>query len=130
MSGCVSVTWFPVALQARDTQEVSALWKVMHELLDRRRQLITGTLTQDQTRELRLKVTAKIDWGNRSVDPRQSMEGDFGGMTKRTRVRKGVSRLLFSGIVHRKSDSRSLERWAVRPAMTCLDRLHRLTRSA
>ncbi|KAF0291701.1 Dedicator of cytokinesis protein 1 [Amphibalanus amphitrite] len=51
----------------RDTQEVSSLWKVMHELLDWRRQLITGTLTQDQTRELRLRATAKVDWGNRSV---------------------------------------------------------------
>ena len=46
---------------------MSSLWKVMHELLDWRRQLLTGTLTQDQTRELRVKVTAKIDWGNRSV---------------------------------------------------------------
>ncbi|XP_037077735.1 dedicator of cytokinesis protein 3-like [Pollicipes pollicipes] len=51
----------------RETLEVSALWKVMHELLDWRRQLITGTLTQDQTRELRVKVTAKVDWGNRRL---------------------------------------------------------------
>ncbi|XP_037091368.1 dedicator of cytokinesis protein 3-like [Pollicipes pollicipes] len=51
----------------REAHEVATLWKVMHELLDWRRQLVTGTLTQDQTRELRIKVTAKIDWGNRSL---------------------------------------------------------------
>ena len=56
-----------VCPQDREVHEVSSLWKVMHELLDWRRQLVTGTLTQDQTRELRVKVTAKIDWGNRSV---------------------------------------------------------------
>lgn len=37
----------------------------MRELLEWRKQLSTGTLTQDQTRELKLKTTAKIDWGNR-----------------------------------------------------------------
>jgi dedicator of cytokinesis protein 3 len=37
----------------------------MRELLDWRRQLLTGTLTQDQMRELKLKITSKIDWGNR-----------------------------------------------------------------
>ncbi|XP_043244747.1 dedicator of cytokinesis protein 3-like [Amphibalanus amphitrite] len=51
----------------RESLEVSSLWKVMHELLDWRRQLLTGTLTQDQTRELRVRVTAKIDWGNRQL---------------------------------------------------------------
>lgn len=37
----------------------------MRELLEWRKQLLTGTFTQDQTRELKLKITAKIDWGNR-----------------------------------------------------------------
>jgi dedicator of cytokinesis protein 3 len=37
----------------------------MWELLDWRRQLITGTLTQDQVRALQLKITSKVDWGNR-----------------------------------------------------------------
>lgn len=37
----------------------------MRELIEWRKQLLTGTLTQDQTRELKLKITAKIDLGNR-----------------------------------------------------------------
>ncbi|KDR16623.1 Dedicator of cytokinesis protein 3, partial [Zootermopsis nevadensis] len=50
----------------RETYKFSTLWKVMRELLDWRRQLLTGTLTQDQMRELKLKITSKIDWGNRN----------------------------------------------------------------
>ncbi|KAL1116521.1 hypothetical protein AAG570_004993, partial [Ranatra chinensis] len=49
----------------RETYKFTTLRKVMTELVDWRRQLITGTLTQDQTRELKLKITAKIDWGHR-----------------------------------------------------------------
>lgn len=37
----------------------------MLSLLEIRRELLSATLTQDQTYELRLKVTSKIDWGNR-----------------------------------------------------------------
>lgn len=37
----------------------------MRELLEWRKQLLNGTLTQDQIRELKLRITAKIDWGNR-----------------------------------------------------------------
>ncbi|GLH11491.1 SFRICE_024883 [Gryllus bimaculatus] len=48
----------------RETYKFSALRKVMREMLDWRRQLLTGTLTQDQTRELQIRLTAKIDWGN------------------------------------------------------------------
>jgi len=28
---------------------------------------VTGTITQDQLRELKLRLTAKIDWGNRKL---------------------------------------------------------------
>ncbi len=38
---------------------------VMRELIEWRKQLICGTLTQDQIRELKAKTIAKIDWGNR-----------------------------------------------------------------
>ncbi|XP_066992689.2 dedicator of cytokinesis protein 3 [Anabrus simplex] len=51
----------------RETYKFSALRKVMRELLDWRRQLLTGTLTQDQMRELKLRITGKIDWGNRKL---------------------------------------------------------------
>lgn len=37
----------------------------MLSLLEIRRELLSATLTQDQTLDLRLKVTSKIDWGNR-----------------------------------------------------------------
>lgn len=39
----------------------------MRDLIEWRRQLITGTLTQDQIRELKSQITGKIDWGNRYV---------------------------------------------------------------
>ncbi|KAJ2938264.1 hypothetical protein O0L34_g17606 [Tuta absoluta] len=49
----------------RETYRFSAVAKVMRELLSGRRALLAGTLTQDQTRALRLKLVAKLDWGNR-----------------------------------------------------------------
>ncbi|CAH2075484.1 unnamed protein product, partial [Iphiclides podalirius] len=53
----------------RETYRFSAVAKVMRELLSGRRALLAGTLTQDQTRALRLKLVAKLDWGNRSTLP-------------------------------------------------------------
>ncbi|CAB3243101.1 unnamed protein product [Arctia plantaginis] len=50
----------------RETYRFSAVAKVMRELLSGRRALLAGTLTQDQTRALKLKLVAKLDWGNRS----------------------------------------------------------------
>lgn len=41
------------------------LQKVMRDLIEMRRQLIIGTLTQDQMNERKARITAKIDWGNR-----------------------------------------------------------------
>ena len=37
----------------------------MLDLIEYRKQLLSGTLTQDQARELKGKLTTKIDWGNR-----------------------------------------------------------------
>ncbi|XP_046396689.1 dedicator of cytokinesis protein 3 [Ischnura elegans] len=51
----------------RETYKFTTLRKVMRDLLDWRRQLVTGTLTQDQTRELHLRITSKVDWGNRKL---------------------------------------------------------------
>ncbi|XP_026740010.1 dedicator of cytokinesis protein 3 isoform X2 [Trichoplusia ni] len=51
----------------RETYRFSAVAKVMRELLSGRRALLAGTLTQDQTRALRLKLVAKLDWGNRKL---------------------------------------------------------------
>lgn len=54
-----------VPLQLRETYKFETVGKVMRDLLEWRRQLVSGTLTHDQTRELKLKIIAKIDWGNR-----------------------------------------------------------------
>ncbi|KAJ3643045.1 hypothetical protein Zmor_025783 [Zophobas morio] len=49
----------------REQYKFETVGKVMRDLLEWRRQLVSGTLTQDQTRELKMKIIAKIDWGNR-----------------------------------------------------------------
>ncbi|GAB1867234.1 Dedicator of cytokinesis protein 3 [Camponotus japonicus] len=51
----------------REEYKFNALRKVMRELLEWRRQLLAGTLTTDQTRELKLRIINKVDWGNRKV---------------------------------------------------------------
>lgn len=42
-----------------------AVRKAMMDVADWRKQLITGTLTSDQITQLKMKITRKIDWGNR-----------------------------------------------------------------
>lgn len=37
---------------------------VMNELIDLRRQLLSGHLTQDQVREVKRHITVRLDWGN------------------------------------------------------------------
>lgn len=51
--------------QERENYKFNTLRKVMRELLEWRRQLLAGTLTTDQTRELKLRIINKVDWGNR-----------------------------------------------------------------
>jgi len=51
----------------QSTYEFHALICVIRDVVDGRRQLIIGTLTQDQIRELKLRLTLKIDWKNRSL---------------------------------------------------------------
>ncbi|XP_017786650.1 PREDICTED: dedicator of cytokinesis protein 3 isoform X2 [Nicrophorus vespilloides] len=62
----------------KETYKFETVGKVMRDLLEWRRQLVSGTLTQDQTRELKLKIIAKIDWGNRKLGldlvPRQGAQ--------------------------------------------------------
>lgn len=62
--------YFFIALQELGTpngdQELwDAVRKAMMDVADWRKQLITGTLTSDQIAQLKLKITRKIDWGNR-----------------------------------------------------------------
>ncbi len=35
----------------------------MNELIDLRRQLLSGHLTQDQVREVKRHITVRLDWG-------------------------------------------------------------------
>ncbi|XP_066902048.1 dedicator of cytokinesis protein 3 isoform X2 [Halyomorpha halys] len=51
----------------REGYKFSTLSKVMRELIEWRRELCGGTLTQDQMRSLGVIITAKIDWGNRKL---------------------------------------------------------------
>ncbi|XP_060529581.1 dedicator of cytokinesis protein 3 isoform X2 [Cylas formicarius] len=51
----------------RNHYKFETVGKVMRDLLEWRRQLVSGTLTHDQTRELKLKIIQKIDWGNRKL---------------------------------------------------------------
>lgn len=48
-----------------DQELWDAVRKAMMDVADWRKQLITGTLTSDQIAQLKLKITRKIDWGNR-----------------------------------------------------------------
>lgn len=51
----------------RNHYKFETVGKVMRDLLEWRRQLVSGTLTHDQTRELKMKIIQKIDWGNRKL---------------------------------------------------------------
>ncbi|XP_042209941.1 dedicator of cytokinesis protein 3-like isoform X4 [Homarus americanus] len=50
-----------------DQELWDAVRKAMMDVADWRKQLITGTLTSDQISQLKLKITRKIDWGNRKL---------------------------------------------------------------
>ncbi|KAB0362491.1 hypothetical protein FD754_006647, partial [Muntiacus muntjak] len=45
---------------------------VMNELIDLRRQLLSGHLTQDQVREVKRHITVRLDWGNDRQSVQQS----------------------------------------------------------
>lgn len=51
---------------------------MIYDLIEWRSQILSGTLPQDELKELKKKVTAKIDYGNRCVH----LEADF--MLKRS----------------------------------------------
>ena len=57
---CVSA-----AFQKRQAERYSALRTAISELIDWRRQLMTGTFTHDHLRDMRLRITTHIDRGNR-----------------------------------------------------------------
>ena len=61
-----SVIWKKLYVE-NESYRFQAVSNVMPELIKCRHQLMTGTLTQDQIRDLKLKVITKIDWGNRKL---------------------------------------------------------------
>uniref|UniRef100_A0A8D3EC76 Dedicator of cytokinesis 3 n=1 Tax=Scophthalmus maximus TaxID=52904 RepID=A0A8D3EC76_SCOMX len=85
----------PIATEVTSTlQEWALLWKqlyvkhkvdlfykvrhVMMELIDLRRQLLSGHLTQDQSRDVKRHITVRLDWGNEHLGldlvPRKEFE--------------------------------------------------------
>lgn len=52
-------------LKDREAYKFQTLRKVMFSILESRRELLSATMTQDQTIELQMVVVSKIDWGNR-----------------------------------------------------------------
>ncbi|XP_064175400.1 dedicator of cytokinesis protein 4-like isoform X3 [Anguilla rostrata] len=43
------------------------LWHVMNEVLDLRRQVLVGHLTNDRMKEVKQHITARLDWGNEQL---------------------------------------------------------------
>ncbi|TSM44139.1 Dedicator of cytokinesis protein 3 [Bagarius yarrelli] len=85
----------PIVTEVTTTlQEWAILWKqlyvknkvdlfyklrhVMNELIDLRRQMLSGHLTQDQIREVKRHITVRLDWGNEHLGldlvPRKDFE--------------------------------------------------------
>lgn len=53
--------------QANKTERVKQVQRLMWELMEWRSQLLSGTLPSDEFKELKQKVTSKIDYGNKYV---------------------------------------------------------------
>lgn len=60
---------WPVTLcrcpQAGQTERYGQVMRMMYELMERRSQLLSGTLPKDELLQLKKEVTGKIDYGNK-----------------------------------------------------------------
>lgn len=59
--------WSSLLLSLHQKHKVDLFYKVRHvmmELIDLRRQLLSGHLTQDQSRDVKRHITVRLDWGN------------------------------------------------------------------
>lgn len=54
-----------VCIQANKDLRVKQVQRLMWELMEWRSQLLSGTLPSDEFKELKQKVTSKIDYGNK-----------------------------------------------------------------
>ena len=57
------MTW--CCLQAGQTEQYRRVKRMMYELMERRSQLLSGTLPKDELLQLKREVTGKIDYGNK-----------------------------------------------------------------
>lgn len=55
----------PAVLQAGQKERYKQVRRMMCELMERRSQLLSGTLPKDELLELKKEVTSKIDYGNK-----------------------------------------------------------------
>jgi hypothetical protein len=58
---------FATCFQGRDREKFETFRKLMNKLFALRRQFLTGALTQEQINDLKMRITANIDWGNRTL---------------------------------------------------------------
>lgn len=66
MKPCVSEKWHHTfTFQANKETHVKQVQRLMWELMEWRSQLLSGTLPSDEFKELKQKVTSKIDYGNK-----------------------------------------------------------------
>lgn len=59
-----TLTLSPFIKQKHRVELFQKLRHVMNELMDLRRQLILGHMTQEQSREVKRHITLRLDWGN------------------------------------------------------------------
>ncbi|XP_035244115.1 dedicator of cytokinesis protein 3 isoform X7 [Anguilla anguilla] len=78
---CTLQEWAVLWKQLYVKHKVDLFYKlrhVMNELIDLRRQMLSGHLTQDQVREVKRHVTVRLDWGNEHLGldlvPRKEFE--------------------------------------------------------
>ncbi|KAM7401548.1 hypothetical protein PAMP_016855 [Pampus punctatissimus] len=71
----------PISHDYNNKHKVDLFYKVRHvmmELIDLRRQLLSGHLTQDQSRDVKRHITVRLDWGNEHLGldlvPRKEFE--------------------------------------------------------
>lgn len=56
---------FSVLSQANKKARFQQVQSMMYDLMEWRSQLLSGTLPKDELKELKQKVTSKIDYGNK-----------------------------------------------------------------
>uniref|UniRef100_A0A3B3HAR2 Dedicator of cytokinesis 3 n=1 Tax=Oryzias latipes TaxID=8090 RepID=A0A3B3HAR2_ORYLA len=121
----------PIVTEVTSTlQEWALLWKqlyvkhkvdlfykvrhVMLELMDLRRQLLSGHLTQDQSRDVKRHITVRLDWGNEHLGldlvPRKDFEMVDEDQISVSDLYKMV-RPLFSGSLHHLSSDSNRSVW-------------------